>query len=242
MDRAARPIFQCAISSHRPNRKAIHGIDSPGMADCQPMSVTVKICGITNIDDARHALHAGADALGFVFHEQSPRFLELAEAAQLTAQLPAGVSRVGVFVDPEPALVLAAIARCGLNILQFHGQETPEFCVQFGIMTMKAFRIKDATSLEQLPHYRTDAWLLDSFVPGAAGGTGTQFNWELAREANLLGKPIFLAGGLTAENVADAIERVRPFGVDVSSGVESAPGRKDEAKMRAFVAAARSAD
>ena len=205
------------------------------------MSVTVKICGLTNVEDARSALDAGADALGFVFHEQSPRFLELTKAAALTAQLPAGVSRVGVFVDPEPALVRAAIAQCGLNILQFHGSETPEFCAQFGMMSMKAFRIKDAASLEQLPNYPTDAWLLDSYVPGAAGGTGTQFNWELARQATLLGKPVFLAGGLTPENVADAIVLVRPFGVDVSSGVESAPGRKDAAKMRAFVAAARSA-
>ena len=212
------------------------------MASWQPVSVTVKICGLTNIGDARSAIDAGADALGFVFYEHSPRFLELAKAASLTAQLPAGVSRVGVFVDPEPALVLAAIAQCGLNILQFHGQETPEFCTQFGVMSMKAFRIKDATSLEQLPEYQTDAWLLDSYHPGMPGGTGHRFNWALAREANRYNKPFFLAGGLTPDNVAEAVSTVHPFGVDVSSGVESSPGQKDVAKVKAFIAAVRAAE
>lgn len=128
---------------------------------------------------------------------------------------------------------------CGLTLLQFHGDERPEFCTQFGVMSLKAFRVRDAASLAALPEYRTDAWLLDAFSPAALGGTGERFNWELAVDAKKLGRPIFLAGGLTPENVAEAVRRVQPFAVDVSSGVESAPGKKDPAKVRAFIAAAK---
>jgi phosphoribosylanthranilate isomerase len=124
-------------------------------------------------------------------------------------------------------------------VLQFHGEEPPEFCLQFGLMSMKAFRIRDAASLSALKQYRTDAWLLDSYSPDKPGGTGEQFNWDLALEARQCGRPIFLAGGLTPENVAAAVLRVKPFGVDVSSGVEAAPGRKDHAKVRAFIQAAK---
>jgi phosphoribosylanthranilate isomerase len=126
-----------------------------------------------------------------------------------------------------------------LNLLQFHGNETPEFCRQFGAMSMKAFRIKDAASLEALPAFATDAWLLDTFSPDKIGGTGETFNWDLAIAARKLGRPIFLAGGLTPDNVADAVNRVQPFAVDVSSGVEASPGKKDHAKVRDFIEAAK---
>ena len=124
-------------------------------------------------------------------------------------------------------------------MLQFHGDEPPEFCTQFGLMSMKAFRIRDEKSLEQIPNYQTDAYLLDAFSPEARGGTGEKFNWDLAVEAQKFGKPIFLAGGLTPENVADAVKKVQPFGVDVSSGVEISPGKKDNAKLKAFIQAAK---
>jgi phosphoribosylanthranilate isomerase len=125
-------------------------------------------------------------------------------------------------------------------MLQFHGDENSEFCTQFGLMSMKAMRVRDAESLAQLEHYQTDAFLLDAHAKNGLGGTGETFNWDLAIEAQKFGKPIFLAGGLTPGNVADAVRKVRPFGVDVSSGVESAPGKKDHAKVKAFITAAKS--
>ena len=206
------------------------------------MSTRVKICGITNLADAQAAVGAGADALGFNFYKKSPRSLSLIQAAEISRQLPPFVLRVGVFVNAPAELVLRAIRECGLTMLQFHGEETPEFCAQFGLMSMKAFRVRGPETLKELPPYQTDAWLLDAFSSATFGGTGEKFNWELAVEAQKFGKPIFLAGGLTPENVVEAIRKVHPFGVDVSSGVESAPGRKDPAKLKAFLAAVREAD
>jgi phosphoribosylanthranilate isomerase len=159
--------------------------------------------------------------------------------AALTRALPALIVKVGVFVDAPEDLVRRAIEECGLSLLQFHGSETPEYCLQFGLMSMKAFRIRDAGSLRPIPSYKTDAWLLDAYSPHKTGGTGEKFDWDLALEAQKLGRPIFLAGGLTPENVAEAVARVQPYGVDVSSGVEAAPGKKDHAKVRAFIQAAR---
>jgi len=205
------------------------------------MSVKVKICGITNAADARAAAEAGADMIGLIFYEKSPRHLPLEQAAEVARAVSPFVLKVGVFVDPEAAEVMEAIRACGLNALQFHGDESPEFCRQFGVISMKAFRVRDAESLKALTGYPTDAWLLDACAPAGLGGTGEKFNWDLAIEANKLGRPIFLAGGLTPDNVGEAVRRVQPFGVDVSSGVESSPGKKDHAKMRAFVAAAKTA-
>jgi phosphoribosylanthranilate isomerase len=204
------------------------------------MSTIVKICGITSITDGLAAVEAGADAIGLMFHEASSRHVTTAMAAEIARQLPPYIIKVGVFVDPPEELVLRAIAECGLNLVQFHGQETPEFCLQFPVMTIKAFRIKDADSLKALPDYPTDAWLLDAYVKDKLGGTGEKFNWDLAVQAQQFGRPIFLAGGLTPENVADAVRQVRPYAVDVSSGVESAPGKKDHEKVRKFVKAAKS--
>ena len=203
------------------------------------METRVKICGITNLADAQAAVAAGADALGFNFYEKSPRFVSLKTAAAISKQIPPFIMRVGVFVNAPEELVARAIDECGLGLLQFHGDEPPEFCAQFGLMSMKAFRIRDAESLKELPKYPTDAWLLDACSSENPGGTGEKFNWELAVEARKFGRPIFLAGGLAPENVAEAVRRVKPFGVDVSSGVESSPGKKDHQKIRNFIARVR---
>jgi phosphoribosylanthranilate isomerase len=205
------------------------------------METKVKICGITNLADAQAAVEAGADAIGFIFHEKSPRFISLKAAVEISKQLPPFVMRVGVFVNAQEDFVLRAIGEVGLTMLQFHGDEPPEFCMQFGLMSMKAFRIRDAESLKKIPDYPTDAYLLDAFSSTTLGGTGEKFDWDLAIEAQKFGKPVFLAGGLTPENVVEAVKKVRPFGVDVSSGVESAPGKKDHAKVKAFIVAAKSA-
>ena len=161
-------------------------------------------------------------------------------AAEIARALPPFVLRVGVFVNPPVELVLRAIGDAGLNLLQFHGDEDSAFCTQFGVMSVKALRVRDAASLPTLANFSTDALLLDAYSAAALGGTGEKFNWDLAVAAQQqFGKPIFLAGGLTPENVADAVRQVRPFAVDVASGVEAAPGKKDAAKMRAFIAAVR---
>ena len=228
------PIYDLRFTQFRAN---IPAIESPK----SKMETRVKICGITNLADAQVAVEAGADVLGFIFYEKSPRHMTLPAVAEISRQLPPFIMRAGVFVNAPEELVMRAVVDCGLSLLQFHGDESPEFCTQFGLMNMKAFRIRDAGTLKELPKYPTDAWLLDAYSAENLGGTGEKFNWDLAIEAQKLGKPVFLAGGLTPENVADAVRRVNPFGVDVSSGVESAPGKKDAAKVRAFIAAVRAA-
>ena len=204
------------------------------------MKTQVKICGITSVADALAAAGAGADMIGLMFYEGSPRHVTVAQAAEISRALPPFVLRVGVFVNPDETLVTRAIAECGLSLLQFHGDEDSDFCTQFGLMSMKALRVRDAESLNLMENYHTDAFLLDAYSQAGLGGTGEKFNWDLAVAAQKYGKPIFLAGGLTPENVADAVQQVRPFAVDVSSGVESAPGKKDAAKVRAFIAAVKS--
>jgi len=206
------------------------------------MSVRVKICGITNLPDALVAIEAGADALGFVFCEASPRCLSSQAAAEIIAELPPLISKVGLFVNASEKWIRQVMQETGIDTLQLHGDEPPEFCTLFSLKTIKAFRCRDAHSLELMPAYKTDAWLLDSYVPGKLGGTGERFNWDLAVQARILFPRIILAGGLRATNVAEAVRRVRPYAVDVSSGVESAPGKKDAAKVRAFVEAAKRAD
>ena len=205
------------------------------------MSVTVKICGITSEADALAAAEAGADAIGLMFYEGSPRHVTLEQAKAISAALPPHVMRVGVFVNAEEAFVHQALTECMLNILQFHGDETPEECSRYPVMTLKAFRVQGDETLAQLEAYPSAGYLLDAYVKDALGGTGATFNWDLAVRAQEFGKPIFLAGGLTPENVAEAVRKVQPFGVDVSSGVESEPGRKDAEQMRTFVAAAKGA-
>src|SRR5262245_36137694 len=203
------------------------------------MIVKVKICGITSAEDALAAAEAGADALGFMFCAVSPRCLTFERAAKIIRELPPFVARVGVFVNPTEEEVRRAIAESGIDTLQFHGEESPEFCRRFGLKTIKAFRIRDRESLTAAGAYPDQAWLLDSFVAGKPGGTGERFNWEIAKEATRRSRRVILAGGLTPENAAEAARQVGPYALDVSSGVESAPGRKDVAKVRAFIAAAK---
>jgi phosphoribosylanthranilate isomerase len=205
------------------------------------MDVKVKICGLTNVEDALAAIEAGADLLGFVLWEKSPRHVTFEMAREIARQLPPGIRRAGVFVDATVEQVMFSQRICDFSALQFHGHESPFFCKQFGIMTIKAFRVRDAASWQAMQGYDTDAFLLDTEVEGRPGGTGKTFDWSLAAAAKKFGKPVFLAGGLTPQNVGDALRAVQPFGVDVSSGVESAPGKKDHQKMRDFVAAARAA-
>jgi phosphoribosylanthranilate isomerase len=205
------------------------------------MSTQIKICGVTNVADALAVAEAGADMIGLMFYEQSPRYITLATAEKISRALPPFMLRVGVFVNPDETSVTRAIAECGLSLLQFHGDETSDFCTKFGLMSLKALRVRDAESLKPLENFQTDAFLLDAHSKSGLGGTGEKFNWDLAVEAQKFGKPIFLAGGLTPENVADAVRKVRPFAVDVSSGVESAPGKKDHAKVCAFIQAVRNA-
>jgi phosphoribosylanthranilate isomerase len=203
------------------------------------MSVRIKICGITRVEDAMAAVDAGADALGFIFFEASPRCVTVEQAAEIVRELPPFVARVGVFVNSSADRVRAVITETGIDTLQFHGEERPEFCRQFGLRVIKAFRMWDAESLKPLTEFRSETWLLDSFVAGKHGGTGAVFNWDLAAQAVKQGGRVILAGGLTPENAADAVRRVRPYALDVSSGVELAPGKKDAVKVRAFIAAAR---
>lgn len=200
----------------------------------------VKICGITRTADAAAAARAGADAIGLVFYPPSPRFLSVERAREIRDALPPFVQTVALFVNPDAALVAQVIGRVHPAMLQFHGEESPQLCEQFGLPYVKACRVKPgASALEYLrPFSRAAAWLFDSHVP-EYGGVGESFDWSLVPAAD---KPVILSGGLSRENVAAAIRRVRPWGVDVSSGVESAKGIKDAAKVAAFIAEVRNAD
>ncbi len=202
--------------------------------------VRVKICGITTVDDALSAVGAGADALGFVFFPRSPRYIAPDEAAGIIAQLPPFVQTVGLFVNEDADVVNRIADRCGLDLVQLHGDETPAYCDQVRRRILKAFRVQNLQSLEALGDYRVAGYLLDAWKKDAYGGTGHTFDWELAKGAAAHG-PLVLAGGLDPGNVAEAVRRVRPYAVDVSSGVESAPGRKDRHKVQEFISRAKEA-
>ncbi len=200
----------------------------------------VKICGITRVEDALAAAHSGADAIGMVFYERSPRHVSITQAAQLAAALPPFVSVVGLFVNAEAAFVREVLAGVPLDMLQFHGDESPEFCAQFARPYLKAIRVKAGVDLLQCAarFHIAKGLLLDAHVEGIAGGTGATFDWALI--PHRLPLPVILSGGLDAENVAAAIKQVRPYAVDVSSGVESggveaSKGIKDAAKIAAFI-------
>ena len=194
----------------------------------------VKICGITTVEDALLAVDAGADALGLVFFEKSPRFVTQERAAEIIRALPPFIQVVGLFVNAPLEHVNTVAARCNLDIVQLHGHESPACCNAVNRRVIKGFRVKNITSLDHMDEYRVAGYLLDAYSPKAFGGTGLTFNWETAVIAKKFG-PIILAGGLTPENVSQAIEQVGPYAVDVSSGVEAEPGRKDPAKVREFV-------
>lgn len=202
--------------------------------------IKVKICGITTLEDALVAAEAGADALGFVFYNGSSRCIRPDDAAAIIRQLPPFVQAVGLFVNEELKIIHDITSRCGLDIIQLHGEESPEFCAAIPRRVLKAFRVRDAASLAQLRDYRTSAFLLDAWSPIAHGGTGCTFNWDIAANASKSSR-IVLAGGLNPDNVAQAVCQVSPYAVDVSSGVESAPGQKDAALVRQFVRKAKEA-
>lgn len=189
------------------------------------------------------AAESGADALGFIFFSGSKRHVSLPAAAAIIRELPPLISKVGVFVNATQEEIRRAVAETGIETLQLHGEESPEFGAQFApLKVVKAFRLQDRSSLEDCRRYPAHAWLLDSFVEGAHGGTGVAADWNLAAEAVRLHRQVILAGGLRVETVAKAVRLVRPFAVDVSSGVESSPGQKDHAKIRAFIQAVHSTE
>jgi len=198
----------------------------------------VKICGITGIEDALHACACGADALGFVFYAKSPRCVTPETAAAVIAALPPFITTVGLFVNEAPQVIRTIADRCGLDVIQLHGDEGPGDCDYTPRRVIKALRVKDAQTLAGHSEYTTSALLLDAWTPDAYGGTGHRFNWELAAEVARQ-RPVILAGGLNPENVAQALAAVRPYAVDVSSGVEQAPGVKDPRKVADFIAAAK---
>ena len=204
--------------------------------------VTIKICGLTNQADAQAAVDAGADAVGFIMYRKSPRCIEPKVAKAIVASLPPFVVPVGVFVNEEAKVVRDTMDECGLMVAQLHGDESAVYCERLGRPTLKALRLKDALSLLALAEYQgrsgVRGFVLDAYAEEAYGGTGTVTDWNLAAQVAETSR-ILLAGGLTPDNVADAIRVVRPYGVDVSSGVETSPGRKDHDKIRAFVRAAR---
>jgi len=200
----------------------------------------VKICGLTSLDDALWAAEAGADALGLIFVEGTPRYVTPAAAAAIVAGLPPFVCPVGVFWDHPPAHVAAVVAECGLGAVQLHGAEPPEVVAAAPVPVLKSIKIRDAQDLAQLDHYKPAAFLLDSPARWSEGETRVPISWTLAREATLRGR-IMLAAGLTPETVGEAVRVARPWGVDVNSGVEAAPGRKDPAKVARFIRTARAA-
>ncbi len=193
--------------------------------------VKVKICGLTNYRDAAAAVDMGADLLGFNFYPGSPRFVTLEQAAQIINKLPAFIHVAGVFVNASLDQIKEAISECNLDWVQLHGDESPEFCeslLSINVRTMKAIRVKDQEDIERAECFFTDAVLLDAFDPGKYGGTGLTFDWNIIGH---ISKRIFLAGGINPDNVAAAIE-LGVYGIDVCSGIEARPGKKDHRKMR----------
>ena len=203
------------------------------------MAVRVKICGITRLQDLHDACNAGADALGFVFYEPSPRHVSIATAAALVRALPPFVQSVGLFVNADPAFVESVLRDVPLDLLQFHGDERPADCVRFNRPYIKAVRVNPQTDLLK---YAADfdasrGLLLDAYVPGQPGGTGSRFDWNLIPQN--LPHSVVLSGGLNPDNVIEAVQRVKPWAVDVSSGIEAAKGIKDPNKMAQFIARAK---
>jgi len=196
----------------------------------------IKVCGITVLEDALAAIELGVDALGFVFHPQSPRNISAEEAARIIHKLPPYVTTVGVFVNRPPDVVNDIAEKCGLDLVQLHGDEPPEYCRDIRRRVVKAFRVRNRDSLKNLEDYAVSAILLDAYVPGEYGGTGRPFNWDIAKEAAKT-KTVVLSGGLTPQNVATAVAAVKPYAVDVSSGVELSGDkrRKDPAKIKMFI-------
>lgn len=204
------------------------------------MAVRVKICGITNRKDADLAAEAGADAIGFIFVQRTPRYVDSDTARGIIKDLSPWVTPVGVFADHPIEEIERLMRSCGFLTVQLHGSESPEYCRSLTGSVIKAFRVGEGRDFPALKQYRVDAYLLDTFVEGRLGGTGKTFPGEIALRAKTFGR-IIVSGGLTPENVAQVIREVKPYGVDVSSGVEAELGRKDPQKLRDFVAGVREA-
>ena len=202
--------------------------------------IRVKICGITNLEDALAAAEFGADAVGFVLYPNSPRYIKPAQAKLIIDQLPPYVTPVGVFADQPAEEIWRMMEECGFDLVQLQGDESPEFCWRLGSRVVKAIRVKDHGSLKQMAEYSVRAFVLDTYRENQLGGTGERFDWDLAVQARSFGR-IVLAGGLTPENVRDAIRKVQPYGVDVSTGVEKYLGKKDHSKIENFIKQAKSA-
>jgi phosphoribosylanthranilate isomerase len=200
--------------------------------------ILVKICGITNLEDALAAVEFGADALGFNFYTKSPRYVDPETAAEILKEVPPSIWRVGVFVNEDEKIVRQLSRELELDYLQFHGEETPSYCDQFATPYWKAFPLQDEGSLELMQTYHCEYYLVDTFSAQVYGGSGITGNWDLAQLAKKVGK-IFLAGGLTPENIEMAIQVVRPEGVDVATGVEKAPGKKDHIRLEEFITKAK---
>ena len=196
--------------------------------------VKVKICGMTNLKDVKVAVDGGVDAVGFIFYKKSPRSVTMQAVRKIVLELPPFVDSVGVFVNETAEQINKIADRCNLDRVQLHGNESPTFCKKIRRRVIKAIRVKDIQSLKKLSDYPVSSFLLDTFSEDQYGGTGRVFDWNLAYPAKKYG-PIILAGGLTPNNVRQAIQRIQPYGVDVCSGVESQPGIKDHKKMKAFL-------
>ncbi len=197
--------------------------------------IKIKICGITNERDALWAEKLGVDALGFIFAE-SPRRVYPRAVEKIISFLPPFISRVGVFVNEDKEKVREIAQICSLTSLQFHGEESPSYCQEFKEWkVIKSFRVKDEEILKEIPQYKVDAYLLDTYSVNKHGGTGRTFNWEIAQKVKKLGVPIILSGGLNLENITQGITKVKPYAVDVSSGVEKEPRKKDHQKLKDFV-------
>lgn len=196
----------------------------------------IKICGITNKIDALAAVELSVDSLGFVFYKKSKRYVTPAKAEDIINELPPSIGKVGVFVDEKREDVIRIAEDAGLDILQFHGSETPEYCSSFKekYKVIKAFRLKTKDDLKDVNSFDTDYYLFDTYENGSAGGTGKRFDWAILKDFEIL-RPMILSGGLDPENVERAIKEVAPYGLDVSSGVESAPGKKDIKLLKKFV-------
>jgi phosphoribosylanthranilate isomerase len=200
--------------------------------------IKVKICGTTSLKDAFLAVESGADAIGFIFYKMSPRNISQKEAKEIILQLPPFIETVGVFVNETSDKINRIAEQCKLNSIQLHGEESPALCRRVKRKVIKAFRVKNADSLKSIASYDVSGFLLDSYNDGSKGGTGQVFDWNLALRVKKQG-PVILAGGLNPYNVFTAIHRVKPYGVDVCSGVENSPGIKDHEKIREFIKSVR---
>ena len=194
--------------------------------------IPTKICGITNLDDANVAVENGASAIGFIFYEKSPRTISINNAKSISKHLPKTIARVGVFVNHEKDFINEAISEVPLDMIQLHSDETPDFCNQFDVPILKALRIKNEASLSVMAQYDVAVFLLDTFSNDQYGGTGETFDWSVLNRK--FKTPIILSGGLNSENILDAIDAVNPSAVDVNSGVESFPGKKDYNKLKSL--------